>query len=398
MLVRIIRWLRGYVIFSVSGNYPERFINILNKSGVTYWSLLPSGKSYTGGMLLYDYKNIRSSAKKASVKLRCERKSGLPFMIKRYSKRKGVLIGAVLALILMYTLSNFVWDVKVNGAETLSSARINTALEECGLKSGAFKYSLDFEKIERGLIMKVPEIRWISINALNCIAEVEIKERFKKPKRKSRKYPCNLVAGEDGIITDTFISGGTCEVKRGSAVIKNQLLVNCVVKGTNEAEDKLSFVHSSGKVYADVVYKKSFIIPKTNNNIILNQNYTDKSNLSFLWLELPFILNSPEHNNGLNIFYRESLSSNGVTLPLGIKTQRIYNYKNSESIIDNKKAKILLKKKAILSEAFNIGKYRIKRYKYSFKEIKDAYKLKVKYIVNKNIAKKQRVKIIKKVE
>lgn len=395
MLIKLIRLLRGYVVFKASGKFPERLINILNKNGVVYWDILPDGKDYIGSMLLYDYKKIRPLAKKAEVKLRCVRKRGFPFAVNKYRARKGLLLGAVLGLVIMYALSGFVWDVKINGADKLSEASINSALEECGLKSGVLKSSVDFEAVERKLIMKVPEIRWISINALNCIAEVEIKEEIKKPKLKKGKYPCNLTAECDGIITDTVVKKGTCEIKKGSAVIKNQLLVSCVVKGTNEEEDKLRFVHCDGKIYADIKYKKKFIIPKKNNNIILNSNYTEKTNLNFLWFTTPFTLNSSSGEFKSENFFNEALKLNGVTLPLSLEKSKLYEFKRAENKLNKASAEKLLIKNSRLSEIFNIGKYKIVKDKYSLKEIKDNYILKKSYIVNKNIAVEKKVKIEK---
>ena len=275
---------------------------------------------------------------------------------------------------------------------------MNSAMEECGLKSGELKSSLDFESIERKLLLKIPEIRWISINAVNCTAEVEIKEKFKKPKLKNEKYPCNLVALDDGVITKPIAKSGTCTVKIGSAVIKNQLLISSIVKGTNEQEDKLRFVHSSGKVFADVKYIRDFIIPKSNNKTIINDNYLEKSNLKLLRFEFPVSFNSSSSEHVLKSFYQKNVLQNGVTFPLGLNSIRIYDIKSEKENLDYKRAKILLKKKALLSQAFNIGKYRIIKNKISIKELKDAYKLKCAYLINKNIAVKQRVKIIKKVE
>ena len=398
MLIKLVRFLRGYIVFTLSGKYPERFINLLNNNGIVYWNLLPEKDSYTGCMLLSDYRSIRSLTKKASVKLKCEKRAGLPFIIKKYSRRKGLFIGAVLALILMYFFSAFIWSVKINGAENLSRAKIINALYSSGLKAGAYKNGLDFESIERELLLKVPEIRWVSVNALNGIAEVEIKEKLTKPKLKSKKYPCNLTASEDGVITDTVVNSGTCEVKKGSAVVKNQLLVSCVVKGTNEAEDKLSFVHSDGEIFADVNYKEKFIIPKKNNNIILNSNYNKKSNIVLLHLNFPFLLNCSSVDTNVKSFYRKNLSANGVELPLGFNSVRIYDVKKTESILTKEKAKILLEKKAGLYEVFNYGKYKIKKKNYSIKELKDKFVLKAIYKVNKNIAEPKRVKISKKVE
>ncbi len=395
MLIKLIRLLRGYVYFSVIGTYPERFINVLNKNGITYWNILPKRDKLTGYMLLYDYKNIRPYAKGASVKLRCIKKSGFPFLVKKYSIRKGVAIGAAIALAVMFFLSNFIWDIKLNGGETLSAAGIYSALEDCGLKRGVLKSSVDFEAVERKLIIKIPEIRWISINALNGIAEVEIKEEIKKPKVKKGKYPCNLTAESDGIITKTIVNNGTCEVKKGSAVMKNQVLVSSVVKGTNEAEDKLSFVHSDGKIYADIEYKKEFIIPKKNNIMILNSSYNEKTNLNFLWTSLPLKLDCPKSEVYGEIPYEKSLVFNSVTLPIGISSRKIYGFTETERTRDKSFAKKLLLKQSRLSEIFNIGKYNVKNISYSFKEIKNSYKLNSTYTVNKNIARVRRVHIKK---
>lgn len=393
MLIKLVRFLRGYIVFTLSGKYPERFINLLNGNGIVYWNLLPENKSYTGCMLLCDYRKIRRLTKKTSVKLKCKKRAGLPFIIKKYSMRKGLAIGGISALIIMYFLSSFIWTVQINGAENLSRAKIINALESCNLKPGAYKNSLDFESIERELLLKVPEIRWVSVNALNGIAKVEIKERLLKPKLKTKKYPCNLTAAEDGVITDTIVNNGTCEVKKKSAVVKNQLLVSCVVEGTNEAEDKLTFVHSDGKIFADVNYKEKFIISKKNNNIILNSNYYEKSNLILLHLTFPIFFNCPSGDLNTKSFYQKNLSANGVTLPLGLDSVRSYDINKSLEIINKEKAKILLEKKANLYEVFNYGKFKVKKKNYSIKELKDKFILKADYKVNKNIAQPKRVKI-----
>ncbi len=389
MLVKLIRYIKGYVIFSLTGRYPERFINLLNRNGVNYRELFPKGDKYIGQMAASDYLKIRKTARISSVRLKIERKAGLPFLIKTYKVRKGIAVGAVLAVIIMSVLSMFVWDVKLNGAENLSESSICAALESSGLKPGAFKQSVDFEAAERQLLLKLPQIRWVSINALNSIAEVEIKEKFKKPSVKKGKYPCNLTSSADGVITDTLVSAGTCMVKRGTAVSENQLLVSTVVEGTNELQDKLSYVHSEGMIYADVIEKRTFSLNKRSKVIIPDKNYTEKSSLKFLWAELLIKPGSPGGELNCPVFHNERLCFNEVTLPLGINSINIYSFKTVNKIND----KILLKKKALLSEAFNLGEFKIKRKKYSFKELNDKIILNSTYTVNKNIAVKKRVNI-----
>lgn len=393
MLVKLIRFFRGYVIFSASGSFPERLINLLNRYGINYWDLFPNGKSYTGKMLLSDYKGIRSIAKKSEVRLKCKKRVGFPFLVKKYKRRKGIAAGVVLALILMVFLSQFVWDVKINGSERLSGAEINSVLADYGLKAGALKSSLDFEAIERKLVLKMPEIRWVSINALNSIAEVEIKEKLVKPKLKKGKYPCNLVASEDGVITDIMVVQGTCKVKRKSAVSAGQILVSTVVEGTNEMQNKLSYVHAGGKIFADVTAEKSFSLNKKKKFIVPEKNYIQKSDFNILWFNFPFKLNSSSSEIKSEIFKFNRLYVNDVTLPIGMNYANVYSFTENQTEMNKKDAKILLKKKVYLSEAFNLGKYKIKESKYSYKEIKNKLVLNAKYIVNKNIAIKRRVNI-----
>lgn len=393
MLVKLIRFIRGYIVFSVSGSYPERFINLINRGGINYWDFLPDKKKYSGKMLLSDYKNIRKTARKASVKLKAEKRVGFPFIVKKYKRRKGIAVGAMIAVLIMVILSQFVWDVKLNGVERLSENEVYTALSDCGLKAGAFKSAVDFEAVERKLVLKVPEIRWVSINALNSIAEVEIKEKQSEPKLKKGKYPCNLVASDDGVITDTLVSGGTCKVKRGSAVVKNQLLVSTVVEGTNEMQDKLSYAHSDGKIFADVIEKKSYSMPIEKDVLIPEKNYTQKGRISFLWFSFPAELNSGDNEIVSEVFSIERLRFNNVTLPVGADKARFYGFNKTPIKRKISEIKFLLKKKAVLSEAFNFGKYKLKSNEYSFKEINDGLKLSAFYTVNKNIAVKQRVKV-----
>ena len=279
MLVKIIRWLKGYVKFTGIGKFPERFINLLNINGILYWDLLPVQNGVTGVMPIYNYLRIRKFAKKSSIKLKINKKIGLPFFVNKHKNRKGILLGALCGLLIMCFLSNFVWVVDIKDVNSLSAIDVKNSVEECGLKIGAHKKSLDFSKIEREVILKNPQIGWIAINCLNNVATVEIREKAPKPKIEKTDFPCNLKASTDGIVTKTIVSNGDCKVKAGSAVAKNQILVSCVI---NQGEDKVYYVHSKGEIYADVTETKEFTVSKTREKIILDKNYKTKSNAYFL--------------------------------------------------------------------------------------------------------------------
>ena len=390
MVLRLIRWLRGYVVFTVSGAFPERFLNLMNTRGVRRWEFLPENGGYSGKMFLSDYLKIRPLARKASVKLCVRERIGLPFFAKKYRHRSGLLVGAVAGLLILGLLSGCIWDIRVVGAERVSEARLRSAFEKSGFHVGMFKSALDVIETERKIELDIPEIRWLSINALNNVATVEIKEKAEKPKLRVQKYPCNIKAAEDGVITDIKVSSGVCEVKRGSAVAANQLLVNSVTATRN---GDLNYVHSEAEIYADVKADKQIIIPKSNNVYEVGERYTEKRGLRFLNFILPFGFSPSDRGLKARCYTTELLRPTEVTLPLGVVTERSYYITSEKQKLDRKTAEELLKTRLALYECFDEGESRIKRREYKIGESKNSFVLRSEYLFNRNIAVSQRIRV-----
>lgn len=392
MILKIIRLFRGYVVFAISGAPPERFLNILNRRGIRHWDFVPRDGGYTGKMFLRDYLRIRPAARAAKVRLKSKRTAGLPFFIKKYRQRKGLLAGAVASVIILALMSSFVWDIRVTGFDGISVSKLNSVFAECGFKVGMLKSQLDSQAIERQVMLRLPEVRWLSVNAINNIATVEIKKLAKPPKQKAKSYPCNIKAKRDGVITKIVVSGGTAEVKRGSAVTENQLLVNSVVT----MGEKQRYVHSEAVVMADVSEEYVLKIPIKKNKIILNENYTQKSNANFLFLNIPTELSPNLKGAKLCNTYHEKLRLNDVTLPLGRTTRRSFYFEAKESRTDYKTAKKILRTRLALRECFCCSKSTVKQRKVKISKESGGYTMKVEYIFNRNIARKQRLNISRK--
>ncbi len=390
MVLKIIRWLRGYIVFGISGPFPERFLNLINIRGIRHWDFVPAEKGYIGKMFLSDYLRIRPVARSSSVRLKTAKRVGLPFFIKKYKCRKGLLFGAVAAVIILAVMSLFVWDIKISGDDGLSKAELYGAFEECGFRVGMLKADLDVESVERQIELKIPEVRWIAINMLNNVAFVEIKKMSERPEMNTDRSPCNIKASADGVITDIIISSGTCEVKRGSAVAKNQLLVNSVVP---IGEDRQKYVHSEAEIRADVRSVQSFYIPIKKNSIIPQKNYTEKSNYNFLFLSFPCGLSPSPRGLSCRNISTEALNINEITLPLGRTVCREYSFerKNRELSPDNTER--ILKTRSALFECFVESESTLKKRRMSFFRKGDNYILRVSYLLNKNIAEKQKLKI-----
>ena len=143
MLLRLLRFFRGWVSFTVSGKYPERFLNITARKNIRLWDVQRKDGGFTACMYRSDYRRIRPVARGAGVTLRIYKKNGLPGMIGRYRGRVGVVIGACAFLVSVFVMSLFIWSVDITGCQTVSRTQMLSDLREQGLYVGAFKPLLD---------------------------------------------------------------------------------------------------------------------------------------------------------------------------------------------------------------------------------------------------------------
>ena len=88
-MIKFIRWIRGYVLFEIKGKFPERFINLCVRRGISLFNPMPKGGAIVASMLLCDYKHIKVIARKCGVTLRIKERFGLPFLCARYTPATG---------------------------------------------------------------------------------------------------------------------------------------------------------------------------------------------------------------------------------------------------------------------------------------------------------------------
>ena len=140
-LLNIIRFAEGYVRIRIKGDGAERFLNMCAKNKISVWNIKRSQKDLLVNLKIKDYKKIRILRRtfKFPPSFKIHKKYGLPFIISSYKKRKGIAVGILLSILILYFLSGYIWDVKVEGNENIPSQNIITACEELGIKKGIRK-------------------------------------------------------------------------------------------------------------------------------------------------------------------------------------------------------------------------------------------------------------------
>ncbi len=383
MLVKIIRFFRGYVDFCAKGKFPERFLNITARYGVNLWNAHPIENGLEASMYISDYRKIRIIARKAKIKPKIKAKHGFPVIAFRYKPRIGIPIGAAAGIILMIVLSNFIWSVSITGTENISEARLSEVLAENGIKTGAYKNNLDVEKIERDTTLKIDEIGWMSVNITGNIASVEIKEKAEKPELNTDTNPCNIKAKSDGVITKINAKSGTTKVLKGSGVVKGDLLVSGI---TETKMNTIQYVHASAEVFANVISEKELSIPKEYEYYSLTDNSADRAKAFFLWTEFPCSLSFNSFEYSAYSQKKENLFCNNVVLPAGIKTEIEYEIVKNKITLDKNTAQKAFENSLLLYEAFEKGKSQIVNRKINIKDAKDKLICKTDYVFNENIA------------
>lgn len=383
MLLEIIRFFRGNVDFTASGKFPERFINITAKNGVNIWNPVPAKNAISASMYLSDYKKIRTLAKKSRVKTKITAKHGMPFIVNRYKARTGLFAGAVFGIILCIFLSNFIWSVKISGTEEISNTYLESLLSDNGISVGVWKNNLDVDQIERNIQRKCGDVRWMSINITGSLVTVEVKETYKKPKLDTSKNPCNVKAVKDGVITRIQAYNGKPVVTKGSGVVNGQVLVS----GLDETKQgDMRYLRANAKVFADITEQRTLSIPKKITYSTATDNYVDRKNLKFLWIDFPCSLAFESYENSVSTVHGENLFINDVVLPVGFKIQTDRELVTENYTISKSSAQEIVKTDCILYEIFAKSESTVVSRNISVKENKSGYNFTADYIFNENIA------------
>lgn len=284
MLVRLIKYLKGYVKIKVEGYSPERFFNLCNVHGILLWGVDNKEFFYEMYVGVKDYKRMRPLVQKTRTKIILLEKHGLPFFLHRFRKRKMFFAGMFLCIAFIYTLSLFVWNIHFEGNATQSTEELVEYLGDLGVTHGTLKSKIICEEIETKLRTRYPNILWVSAEMRGTRIIVQIKENTDKDiisaVEVKDKEPASIVADCGGIIESVVVRHGTSLVKAGDEVVKGQTLVEGYYEIKNDAGEIVRYEGVAAD--ADIVilatedYKDSFSMKYE------AKQYTEKKRMGIL--------------------------------------------------------------------------------------------------------------------
>ena len=248
-------YILGYLRINVEGYFIERFINNCLNNGIFLWKIKrKKSTNLVCNISISEFKKIKEILKKNRCKVKILKKKGLPFFINKYKKRKIFLVFLLIIFTIIITLSNFIWNINIEGLEKIDKSELMQVLNENGLYTGKSKIGLDTKEIINQIRLDRDDIAWIGIELKGTNAVVKVVEADSKPEIINEEEYCNIVATKDGVITKIKAQNGTPLVKEGNLVRKGTVLVAGWFEGKYTGT---RYVHANGEVQAKVWYTQT---------------------------------------------------------------------------------------------------------------------------------------------
>ena len=247
-------YILGYLNVYVEGFFIERFINICFSKKIMLWSLNRENSiSLSAKISVGDFKKLRDAAKKSKCKIKLKDKKGLPFLLKKYRKRKIFAITLMVIAIFIFGLTRFVWNIDIVCEGNINKEEILEILEECNVKIGTYIEDVNIDKLVNYICLKRDDISWsgVEIKGTNLIVKLVMAED--KVFEISSDEPCNIVSNKDGVILKISSQNGTQRVKEGDVIKKGDLLVEGIMEGKYTGN---RYVHAEATIWAKVWYVK----------------------------------------------------------------------------------------------------------------------------------------------
>lgn len=259
MLKGLVDRLRGQVQLRVESERPERVLNLCAQRRLELRSVRwESERVFSCVLSRHDFLVLRLLSRKLDCALQVRRRQGAPFALGRLRRRGALAAGLLAGAAALFFSSFFIWDITVDGAQTVPEETILRALEKNGVAFGAFGFSIDGEDLRNHVLLDLPELKWLTVNVSGWRAYVQVRERTPAPELIDRRAPCNVTARRDGMILRVQAFLGKKYVQPGDMVEQGQLLISGV-------EDLDTFgariTTAYGSVTARTWYRLSALVP-----------------------------------------------------------------------------------------------------------------------------------------
>lgn len=346
MLIKLFRYLRGYLKIRITGYSPERFINLCKNKKIDIWGMESSHNSYEMYINVSNFRKLKPLLKKTHTRIEILERFGIPFFFHKYRKRKVFFTGVIICLSLMYAMTFFIWNIEVTGNQSITDEVLLEYLESIDISHGIGKHKINCEEIAKNIRKTFDEIIWVSASLDGTCLFINVKENDDTfDVSLTENEPCDIVSDKTGIVIDIITRNGVPKVSIGDEVKSGDILVSGSVELLNDAKEVASvhFVSSD----ADITLETTRRYEKRIEYEYQNKEYTGKERTQYY-------VKFDEHTFNIGILknsfenYEDSTSEkkikiyNNFYLPIYIGERILKEYTLEKSTYDKAQVESIL--------------------------------------------------------
>lgn len=260
----------GYVTVLVEGTVPELFFQECINQGIPVWNIKKIEHNHCIGNVRLSHLSLLKQIKRHDhYKIKFTRRKGMPFLFKRFIKRKELLVALLLSVLLLFFLSNIIWKIEITGVPKDIEEKISKQLTSYGIHPGVWIFSIDTPgNIQKKLEDDIPELLWIGVHQKGTTFTLEGVEKLVVEKEEL-EGPKDLVAAKKGVIKKMYIAKGrplvtiNDYVETGDPLVSGNLTGHLEENKESEENDEQEpiYIASEGEVIANTWYEVNVTIP-----------------------------------------------------------------------------------------------------------------------------------------
>lgn len=331
----VFQWLWGTCQFSAQGDFPERFLNLAARADLGLWDIRRRDGQVTACILAGRYRRLLPLARRCGVRLKSTGKHGLPFRLLPYRRRAGMPLGFLIFCGLLWFLSLFVWTIELPQLSPEVQPKLEQALLDCGLKQGVQRSRISGKLIGSELMLNVDELSWagVSVNGSRVVVDARELEPIAPPVDISR--PCNIVAKTGGVVVTITSAAGDLVAQKEQTVAAGDLLIS----GVSELSDgSVQLVHAMGEVTARVGHHLETEVPFAQRATERSGRVITLRRAMALGVEIPLYYGKQPKGEFEREWEQWNWQVGKVQLPLSVRTERWYELRTVNRIIDEEEA------------------------------------------------------------
>ncbi|MEG2192463.1 MAG: sporulation protein YqfD [Oscillospiraceae bacterium] len=265
--------------FQVTGGLYNDFFNYLMESGYIVLHICHTTFGFSAICRGKDYLKISKAAKKFQCRTKVIERNGLYFKISKYIKRKGLIVGIGCFLALSYLFTLIIWRIEINTEDANLKNSIVSLLYSQEIYTGSVYSKEALQKATRYIYLQNEDIAFISLNFSKGVLTCHVDKSVKKEDYLSTATNSDIIATQDGVITQLRVYSGFSLVGLKQAVAKGDILVSATTLTANN-HTAIANPRAYVEAYCEKTYSVS--VPLNKNQPVYTGEILQQKSIKFM--------------------------------------------------------------------------------------------------------------------